>query len=485
MLAQLDFAPAAPKTASAPHLLVVLPTGKTLPREVPGRELLRAVLARRDMKPAELAKGPVSATMADGTLCCWVAWDGAKSPFERRTVLRKATMALLDDGATQIDLRLLIDAPHRDGAGLDVLYVLLANGTPLPTAKAKADRAPLATIRWHGDAPDGHTVALATALAEGNWLARELTAAAPNALDPAAYRRRLKRFAREGGFTIEEYTTAQLRRLGAGAFLAVAQGSGDEAAIVHLRYRPRKAVSHLALVGKGICFDTGGHNLKPARYMAGMHEDMAGSAVVLGILQAASRLKLPLHIDAWLAIARNHLSPDAYAQGDIVKAINGTTIEVVHTDAEGRMVLADTLSLAARAKPDAIIDFATLTGSMITALGTRQSGVLSADGSLAAQAVEAGQASGERLVAFPVPEDYDGELDSKVADVKQCTLDGEADHILAASFLKRFVDGRPWLHIDLAAANCKGGLGAIATDTTGFGVAWGVEFLRRLPDHHL
>lgn len=483
MLATIEFTKHAAASAAAPHLLVVLPTGKTLPRDVPGRELLRAVLARRDMKVPELAKGPVSATLGDGTLCSWVGWDGAKSPFDRRAVLRKAAMALLEDGATRIDLRLLVGDAHRDGAALDALFVLLANGTPLPTAKAKAARAALDRILWQGEAPTEETVALATALAEGNWLARELTAAAPNVLDPAAYRRRLKRFARDEGFAIEEYTGAQLRRLGAGAFLAVAQGSGDEAAIVHLRYRPRKAHSHLALVGKGICYDTGGHNLKPARYMAGMHEDMAGSAVVLGILQAASRLKLPLHIDAWLAIARNHLSPDAYAQGDIVKALNGTTIEVVHTDAEGRMVLADTLCLAARAKPDAIIDFATLTGSMITALGTRQSGVLSPDPSLAAQAVEAGHASGERLVAFPVPDDYDTELDSKVADVKQCTLDGEADHILAANFLKRFVDDRPWLHIDLAAANCKGGLGAVATDTTGFGVAWGVEFLRRLPGH--
>lgn len=481
MLAKLQFAALAPKTVAAPHLLVVLPAGKTLPKDVPGRELLRAVLARRAMKVPELTKSGVSATLPDGTLCSWVAWDGGKSPFERRTVLRKAATTLLDDGATRIDLRVCVAADQRDGAALDTLYVLLANGTPLPSAKAKADREPLAEILWHGDTPADDTVALAAALAEGNALARELTAAAPNVLDPVAYRRRLKRFARETGLSMQEYGRTELRRLGAGAFLAVAQGSGDEGAIVHLSYRPRKAAGHIALVGKGICYDTGGHNLKPARYMAGMHEDMAGSAVVVGILLAARRLGLPLHIDAWLGIARNHLSPEAYAQGDIVKAINGTTIEVVHTDAEGRMILADTLCLAARGKPDAIIDFATLTGSMITALGTRQSGVLSPDGSLAAQAVEAGHAAGERLVAFPVPGDYDGELDSKVADVKQCTLDGEADHILAASFLKRFVDDRPWLHLDLAAANCKGGLGAIATDTTGFGVAWGIEFLRRLP----
>ena len=129
-------------------------------------------------------------------------------------------------------------------------------------------------------------------------------------------------------------------------------------------------------MGKGICFDTGGHNLKPARYMHGMHEDMNGSAVALGILLAASQqCKLEVNIDCWLAIAQNHISPKAYKQNDIVTALNGTTIEIIHTDAEGRMVLADTLTLAARAKPDLIIDFATLTGSMTVALGARYSGV--------------------------------------------------------------------------------------------------------------
>jgi leucyl aminopeptidase len=230
-------------------------------------------------------------------------------------------------------------------------------------------------------------------------------------------------------------------------------------------------------VGKGICFDTGGHNLKPARYMNGMHEDMNGSAVALGILMAATAAKLKVNIDCWLALAQNHISPRAYKQNDIVTALNGTTIEIAHTDAEGRMVLADTLTLAARAKPDVMVDFATLTGSMHVALGSRYSGIFATSDELTQFALQAGVASGERLCAFPMDEDYDSALDSTVADVKQCTLDGEADHILAARLLQRFTDNTPWIHMDLSAHGCKGGLGAVATDCTGFGVAWGKLFL--------
>ena len=196
--------------------------------------------------------------------------------------------------------------------------------------------------------------------------------------------------------------------MGAGAFVAVAQGSDEaDAAIVRLRYRARKARKALALVGKGICFDTGGHNLKTARYMHGMHEDMNGSAVALGILLAATVAELPLDIDCWLAIAQNHLSPRAYKQNEVITALNGTTIEIVHTDAEGRMVLSDTLTLAAREKPDLIVDFATLTGSMHVALGDRYSGFFATSEELAQRALAAGLASGERVWPFPLDEDYD------------------------------------------------------------------------------
>jgi leucyl aminopeptidase len=213
--------------------------------------------------------------------------------------------------------------------------------------------------------------------------------------------------------------------------------------------------------------------------MHNMHEDMNGSAVALGILLAASEQQLPINLDCWLALAQNHISPKAYKQNDVVTALNGTTIEVIHTDAEGRMVLADTLTLASRAKPDLMIDFATLTGSMATALGARYSGVLGNRDELVQRAVRVGKETGERLCAFPLDEDYEAELDSKIADIKQCTLAGEADHILATRFLQRFVEHEtPWLHVDLSASRCEGGLGMVAADVNGFGVVWGLNMLQ-------
>ena len=162
----------------------------------------------------------------------------------------------------------------------------------------------------------------------------------------------------------------------------------------------------------------------------------------------------------------------------MVTALNGNTIEIVHTDAEGRMVLADTLTLAASNKPDVVLDFATLTGSMTTALGNRMSGFFATQSQLGERLEAAGAAAGERLMPFVMPDDYDSALESQVADIKQCTLDGEADHILAARFLNLFVGNVAWMHLDLSAATCKGGLGGVGTDTTGFGAALMIEFLQ-------
>jgi leucyl aminopeptidase len=197
-------------------------------------------------------------------------------------------------------------------------------------------------------------------------------------------------------------------------------------------------------------------------------------------LIAATRAEIPVTIDCWLAIAQNHISPRAYKQNDIISALNGLSIEIVHTDAEGRMVLADTLTLASQQKPDLIIDFATLTGSMKTALGSRYSGIFSNQDNLCQKAIVAGKKSGERVCVFPMDADYEESLESDIADIKQCQLDGDFDHILAACFLKRFIQNTPWLHMDLSASNHKGGLGAVNSEITGFGVNWAIEFLKNI-----
>lgn len=370
-----------------------------------------------------------------------------------------------------------------------VVAATLAATAEMPEFKSKpVPRPRLARLRLLG-LDERLDLARLRAEAAGNNLARELTALPPNALTPASYRRRIAALARAQGWQMDFLDSRALRRKQAGAFLAVAQGSAtDDAGIVHLRYRPKRttkgarpkgaaASATLALVGKGICFDTGGVNLKPAKHMHGMHEDMEGSAVALGTLLALSRLEVPFAIDCWLALAQNHIGPRAYQQNDVVTAANGVTIEVMHTDAEGRMVLADTLVLASRGKPDLIIDYATLTGACVYALGTRYSGAFTNRPALHPAIIKAGQDSGERVWPFPVDADFAEELDSRVADIRQCTLEGPADHILGAAFLGRFVADRPWLHIDLSAGNHKGGLAHIPTDITGFGVRFTLNLL--------
>ena len=473
----------------ATHVLVALPAhnksheGSAHEGDFFGRDVLNLSLSRRKMKPEEISQTPVTANLPGGALCVWVRVDTTQSLYEQQVLMRKAVQLLLDESPAEINIGVYGVADEKRTLAQLALYTAWVNGSSLPsrkTDKKEEERQPLTRIVLHGH-KEADDFALAYAKAEGNLLARELTVLPPNELTPGSYRQRIAGLAARESWNYQEFDVEALRKMGAGAFVAVAQGSEPEdAAIVHLRRRVDGAKSTVALVGKGICFDTGGHNLKPARYMHGMHEDMNGSAVALGILVAATRANLPMNIDCWLAIAQNHISPRAYKQNDVIRTLNATTVEIVHTDAEGRMVLADTLTLAAREKPDVMMDFATLTGSMHTALGSRYSGILSNREDLIEKALAAARLSGERVCAFPMDADYDAELESRIADVKQCTLEGEADHILAARFLNRFVDDIPWVHMDLSASNHKEGLGAVASPVTGFGVAWGIEMLRAL-----
>ena len=362
-----------------------------------------------------------------------------------------------------------------------LLAATLATAFALPSwrAAAHAERR-ISRVVLLNDA--GLDTRYAAAVTRGTNLARWLTALPPNILDARGYRRAIALLARSHGLTLRWLDERALRRAGAQAFLAVAAGNAEGGAgIAHLRYRPargRRAARPIALIGKGILFDTGGVNLKPHRSMLDMHTDMSGSAVALATLVALAELRAPLAADAWLAITENRIGPQAYRPQEVVRAANGVTIQVIHTDAEGRMVLADTLALAARTRPRMMIDFATLTGACVHALTERMSGVFSNRPELADALVEAGRASGERLWSFPFDADYDAELESKVADIVQCAVDGKGDHILATRFLARFVpQGIPWAHIDLSSAMRSGGLAHVPSDITGFGVRLALELL--------
>jgi leucyl aminopeptidase len=326
------------------------------------------------------------------------------------------------------------------------------------------------------------SLAYALAAARGNNLVRWLTALPPNMLDSPGYHSAIARLARKNGLGMRWLDEKALRREGANAFLAVcAANERRDAGIAHLTYRPprnKSTAPDVALVGKGILFDTGGVNLKPHRSMLDMHTDMSGSAVALATLLALAELEAPIAVDAWLAVTENQIGPKAYRPQEVVRASNGVTIQVIHTDAEGRMVLADTLALAGRTRPRFMIDFATLTGAAVYSLTERMSGVLTNRQDLLPKLVEAGRTSGERVWNFPFDADYDTDLESKVADILQCSVDGKGDHILATRFLSRFVPEHiPWAHVDLSAATRTGGLAHINTDITGFGVRYALELI--------
>ena len=357
---------------------------------------------------------------------------------------------------------------------------VLASAAPMPQRKSKPE--PGSSLRrLEISGPGSFPAARLLAIAQGNHLARWLATLPPNELDCTAYRRALKTLAKREGWQYRFYDEAELRRLGAGAFLAVTRANAHRGAgIVRLTYRPAepKRMARLALVGKGICFDTGGINLKPHKSMYRMHGDMQGSAVAAGTLLTLSRCDAPYRIDCWLALTENEIGPGAYRPQEVVRACNGVTIQVVHSDAEGRMVLADTLAIASREKPTFLLDFATLTGTCIAALTDRYSGAFTNRPELHETLQAAGRDSGERVWCFPMDEDFDQDLESPIADVLQCNLEGSGDHILAARFLRRFVEaGVPWAHIDLAASERKGGLADVPTDMTGFGVRFASQLL--------
>jgi leucyl aminopeptidase len=319
--------------------------------------------------------------------------------------------------------------------------------------------------------------------AEAANLVRTLAELPPNELRPSGYLKRIRSMAAQWGAKVEFYGRKELTKRNANAFLAVVRAEHDEPyGIVKLSWKPKgkKSGKKIALVGKGLCFDTGGYNVKPPEGMIDMHRDMTGSAVALALMGHLIRSKSTDQIECYLALAENLISAQAYRPNEVVTASNGVSIEVIDTDAEGRMVLSDTLVMACEGKPDLVIDYATLTGAVVRAIDTRRSGVFSNRDELRELAIKAGEATGERVWGFPIGEDYWDCLQSDIADLRQCAATNNADHIYAATFLSRFVrEETPWLHVDLAAESHKGGLGLSAKDVTGFGIRLSEEILRR------
>ncbi len=319
------------------------------------------------------------------------------------------------------------------------------------------------------------------ALAEGVVTARDLVNEPPNVLFPVEFARRagaLKKL----GVAVEALDERALKRLGLRALLAVGQGSENESRVVVMRWNGGgRGGSPIAFIGKGVTFDTGGISIKPAQGMEDMKGDMAGAACVVGLMQALAGRKAKVNAVGIIGLVEN--MPDGKAQrpGDIVTSMSGQTIEVINTDAEGRLVLADLLHYAnTRFKPKFMIDLATLTGAIIVALGHEYAGMFSNDDRLAERLVEAGNATGERVWRMPLGAEYDKLIDSKFADVKN-TGGRHAGSITAAQFLKRFVGNTPWAHLDIAGV----GMASPQNDTNkSWASGFGVRLLDRLVADH-
>ncbi len=311
------------------------------------------------------------------------------------------------------------------------------------------------------------------ALEEGIFFARDLVSEPGNVLHPDEYAKRLNAL-RKVGLKVNIYDEKKLKKLGMHALLGVGQGSIRGSYLVTLEWNGAKNNSKpLAFVGKGVCFDTGGYSLKPAKFMEDMTYDMAGSATVVGLMKNFALRKAKINAVGVVGLVENMVSGNAQRPGDIVKSYSGKTIEILNTDAEGRLVLADALTFTEKKyNPKFIVDLATLTGAIIVCLGSEYAGLFSNDDKLSKQLFDAGEKVEEKVWRMPLHKNYDKLMNSKNADVQNINYVGGAGSTTAAQFLQRFILNKtPWVHLDIAGmAFSKYGGALNSGGATGFGV---------------
>jgi leucyl aminopeptidase len=425
--------------------------------------------------------------------------DGAGG-FERVVLVGTGPAEELDRArAVELGAALAKAAAARKLDALTILAEL--EGDPLPRgefAAALAEGAALRTYRFDSlkssasDAPRLARLAVRTAepaalagraerqaaVVEGVHLCRDLVNRPASHLDTDAFVEAARGLAALG-VEVEVLDRAAMRELGMGALLGVAQGSRMPPYTVLMRWQGRDdATPPLALVGKGVVFDSGGLSLKPAKSMETMKCDMGGAACVVGTMHALAKRGAQANVVGAIGLVENMPSGDAYRPGDVLTSMKGKTVEVLNTDAEGRLVLADVLHYVQdRFQPEATIDFATLTGAIIVALGYEHAGLFANDDGLADALTAAGRASGETVWRLPLGEAYTKQLESTVADLKNIGRPGQAGSIVAAAFLEQFVGEGPWAHIDLAATSFTETDHPLAGKG---GTGWGVRLIDRL-----
>lgn len=360
-------------------------------------------------------------------------------------------------------------------------YTRYLTGERLP--KRRTETAKLVVGKTAGDVRDAMKRGIA--MAESVTFARDLVNAPPNDLTPTALAEAAREEASKRGLEVRVWDKAGIHELGMHLFLAVNRGSAEEPRLVHMAWRPknvRAGSKRVVFVGKGLTFDSGGLCIKPPKSMIDMKCDMAGAAVTTGIMLACARLNLPLEVHGLFGATENMTGASAYRPGDVFPSLDGKTVEIINTDAEGRLVLADVLTYAARTlSPDYLIDHATLTGACMVALGPWTAGLFANDDELARGYGDAAQAEGESFWRMPVDDDLRELLKSDIADLKHVG-DQYGGSITAALFLREFIGkGTKWMHLDIAGpAFLERPHGTYPKGGTGFGIATAVRFLEAL-----
>jgi leucyl aminopeptidase len=441
-----------------------------------------------DTLPADL-DAPLADSVADAVKLGDLALKPGKTVYLRQVPGVKAprlVVAVAKDGSARaIQAAGAAGIGLVKGLGVKHLAVLVAGTTGAPQAEALAVAAADAVYLYRttkpsaGEAPvlakltllvakadaaeAAAGLARGAAIAEGVTLARELANRPGNHCTPTLLAAEARKMAKAQGLKIEVLDRKQLEALGMGSFLAVAQGSDEPPKFIVMHYQgAAKTVAPLVLVGKGITFDSGGISLKPGEGMDEMKFDMGGAASVVGTLRAVAQLKPKLNVIGVIAACENMPSGRALKPGDVVTSMSGQTIEVLNTDAEGRLILCDALTYVERFKPAAVVDIATLTGACVIALGAVHSGMFSPDDALAADLLAAGQAALDTCWRMPLDDAYDEALKSNFADM--ANIGGRpGGAITAAMFLKRFAGKLRWAHLDIAATAWKSGAAKGAT----------------------
>ena len=311
-------------------------------------------------------------------------------------------------------------------------------------------------------------------IVNGVFLTRDLVSEPPNYLNPEKFVSEIKKLSKLG-LKVDIFDYSMMKKIGMNALLGVAQGSKNLPYFVTITWKPNNSKNKkpISFIGKGVCFDTGGISLKPAKFMEDMKYDMAGAGTVVGLMKTLALRKSKSYVIGAVALVENMPGGSAQRPGDIVKSYSGKTIEVLNTDAEGRLILADAIYyIDEQYKPELIVDLATLTGAIVVSLGSEYAGLFSNNDKLSEKLIKAGEIENEKLWRFPLHKNYDKLMDSKIADIQNINYSGGAGSITAAQFLQRFLkNSTPWAHLDIAGmAWTKKDLDIIPTGATGYGV---------------